>query len=184
MRRIRFCNLIVLSVIALAGCTGPAAGPAQSSVTSGLQRGEDIHSWNPIHVAGPNKGTNACPVCTYEALPAVVIFTRQGPNAAALSTRLQNLVVQQRQMKLKGFVIVLDSTPDELKQLAGNLNITQIGLCYPDPQTRDRDLQLYKINPAATNTVMIYKNYKITANFVNLDASDFAQVEVAISTLH
>jgi len=57
--------------------------------------------------------------------------------------------------------------------MAGDLKITQIGICYIDPQTRDHDIELYKINPAAANTVMIYKNFKVTANFVNLDPADF-----------
>jgi len=149
-----------------------------------LQKGDDIESWNPIHVAGPNKGTNACPVCTYLALPAVVIFTKDGPNVPALATKLQNLVIDNSAIKLKGFLVVLDSPPDHLKQMANDLNITQIGVCYPDPVTRDHDLQLYKINPSATSTIMVYKDYKVKANFVDLDAADFDKVAVAVNSLN
>jgi len=168
----------------LAGCAGPSSSPVSPTLVSGLQKGDDIESWNPIHVAGPNKGTNACPVCTYLTLPAVVIFTKDGPNVPALATQLQNLVENENAMKLKGFLVVLDSTPDHLKQMSDDLNITQIGVCYPDPATRDHDLQLYKINPAAINTIMVYKDYKVKANFVDLDAADFDKVAAVVNSLN
>jgi protocatechuate 3,4-dioxygenase, beta subunit len=171
-------------LIAIGGCTGPSIGPDQPAVISGLQKGDDIESWNPIHVAGPNKGTNACPVCTYMTLPAVVIFTKDGPNLPALAVRLQDLVNRKKDTQLKGFVVVLDSTPDRLRQMAGDAGITQIGICYPDPVERDHDLQIYKINPQADNTVMVYKNYKVTANFVNLDPADFDRVVAAVNGLN
>lgn len=177
-------KMLFAVLVFLTGCAGPSSPPVSPTLISGLQKGDDIESWNPIHVAGPNKGTNACPVCTYLALPALVIFTKDGPNVPALATQLQNLVNEQKGMKLKGFLVVLDSTPDHLKQMSDDLNITQIGVCYPDPATRDHDLQLYKINPAATNTIMVYKNYKVAANFVDLNAADFDKVAAVVNSLN
>jgi protocatechuate 3,4-dioxygenase beta subunit len=176
-------SIFLIAMLVLASCTGPSGSGSPPALKSGLQKGDDIESWNPIHVAGPNKGTNACPVCTYLARPAIVIFTKDGPNVPALATRLQDLVVPQQKHQLKAFVIVLDSTPEHLKQMADDLKITQIGICYLDPATRDHDLQLYKINLAATNTVMVYKDYKVLANFVNLDAADFDQVAAVVENL-
>ncbi len=184
MPKARWFNRSIVAVVAMTamcGCVaqpGPAVAP---KLVSGLQKGDDIVPWNPIHVAGPNKGTNACPVCTYLAKPAVVIFTKDGPNVPAMAIRLEKLVGEQK--SLKGFVIVLDSTPDHLKQMADDLKIARIGICYPDPATRDNDLKQYKWNPAANDTVMVYKDYKVAANFVNLDAADFDQVETAVAQL-
>jgi hypothetical protein len=173
-------KLIVLILLSLAGCASMDSKPA---IQSGLQKGDDIIPWNPIHVAGPNAGTNACPVCTYEGRPAIVIFTHDGRNAWQLADRLEDLVIQQQKMDLKGFVIVLNSTPDDLKQMADDQKITHIGICYPDPQTRTEDLNRYKINPQADNTVMVYKAYKVEANFVDLPAADFGKVENVVAGL-
>lgn len=152
-----------------------------ADLKSGLQRGEDVAAWNPIHVAGPDKGTRACPVCTYLEKPAVVAFTRDGDNAAALAEQLEKLVAANERKNLKGFVIVIDAVPDKLAKMAADKRITKVGVCYPDPRTKDKDLgELYKIHPRAQNTIIIYRNYKVTANFVNLDARQFAVVEAAV----
>ncbi|HEY7428452.1 MAG TPA: hypothetical protein VH682_29740 [Gemmataceae bacterium] len=169
-------HLVTLSVALLV-----AAPPAE--LKSGLQRGEEVAAWNPIHVAGPDKGTRACPVCTYLEKPAVVVFTRDGDNAAALAEQLEKLVAANERKDLKGFVIVLDTTPDKLAKMAADKRITKIGVCYPDPQTKDKDLELYKIHPQALNTIIIYRDYKVTANFVNLDARRFNAVEEAVKQI-
>lgn len=165
------------------GCASQSDKPPEPGVQSGLQRGDDIIPWNPIHVAGPDAGTNACPVCTYETRPAVLIFVRNLQDVPPLATRLQDMVNQQQKRDLKGFIIVLDASPQQLKQMAADLKITRIGLCYPDPQTRDHDLSEYRIAPAAMDTVMVYKNFKVCANFVNVDAGNFDQVSAAVAQL-
>ncbi|HEY7154387.1 MAG TPA: YceI family protein [Gemmataceae bacterium] len=165
-------NFLAFSVALLV-----AAPPAE--LRSGLQRGEEVAAWNPIHVAGPDKGTRACPVCTYLERPVVIVFTRDGDNAAALAEQLEKLVAANEGKDLKGFVIVLDATPDRLAKMAAEKRIAKIGLCYLDPRTKDKDLELYKIHPQARNTILVYRDYKVTANFVNLDARQFNAVELA-----
>ena len=177
--RLSFIALLVAS----AGCAENSSTMLQPALKSGLQKGDDIVPWNPIHVAGPNKGTNACPVCTYLALPAVQIFAKDGPDVPVLASRLEKLVIDQQGRKLKGFLIVLDSTPARLKEMADDLKISRIGICYPDPATREHDLNEYKLNPAASNTVIVYADYKVTANFVNVDAGTFDRVEAAVANL-
>ena len=161
-------NLVALFVALLV-----AAPPAE--LKSGLQRGEEVAAWNPIHVAGPDKGTRACPVCTYLEKPAIVIFMRDGDNAAALAEQLERLVAANEAKGLKGFVIVLDATPEKVAKMAADRRITKIGVCYPDPQTKDKDLELYKVHPQALNTIILYRDYKVTANFVNLERTSSTQ---------
>jgi hypothetical protein len=155
-----------------------AAPPA--GLKSGLQPGEEVAAWNPIHVAGPDKGTNACPVCTYLDKPVVLIFTKDGANAAALAEQLEKLVAAHEAAGLKGFLIVTDGTPGKLAKMAADRRIVKSGVCYPDPETKAHDLgELYKINPAAENTVLLYKDFRVRANLVNLDARQFHLAETA-----
>jgi protocatechuate 3,4-dioxygenase beta subunit len=183
---LRISSIAVL-ILAAAGCAAPVARDSAtaptSAITSGLQPGDDIIPWNPIHVAGPNKGTNACPVCTYEARPAVVIFARSGPDLPGIATRLQQLVERRQASDLKGFLIVLDESPQQLAAMADELKLTHIGVCYPDPATRDHDLKAYRISPSAGNTVIVYKDYKVAADFVDVTPADFARVETAVAKL-
>jgi protocatechuate 3,4-dioxygenase beta subunit len=175
---------MVIAAVALAcGCAAQSGVGADPAMKSGLQVGDDIVPWNPIHVAGPDRGTNACPVCTYEARPAVIVFAKDGPELPLLAARLEQLVAGEKKRDLKGFLVALGGTPDHLKQMADELTIRQIGVCYPDPEFRDSQLKAYKINPAAVDTVMVYKNYKVTNNFVDLNAEDFGPVQDAVSRL-
>lgn len=167
---------LIIVLLMIAGCAGSTEIASPPTLRSGLQVGDDIIPWNPIHVAGPNAGTNACPVCTYEARPAIVIFAKRSADLSALAIRLQDLVNHRRDIDLKGFLIVLDSTPTKLTEFAMQNNLLQIGVCYPDPAEREKDLTEYKINPASDNTAIVYRNYKVTGNFVNLQSGDFDKV--------
>jgi protocatechuate 3,4-dioxygenase beta subunit len=170
-----------MSAVVLVAALLVAAPP---ELKSGLQLGDEVAAWNPIHVGGPDKGTRACPVCTYLEKPAVVVFTRDGGNAAALAQRLEKLVAVHQRHGLKGFLVVIDGTPEKLAKMTADLRLQRIGVCYPDPQTRDKDLgELYKIHPHAQNTIIVYKDYKVTANFVNLDAGHFDAVEKAVGRI-
>jgi hypothetical protein len=115
--------------------------------------------------------------------PAVVVFTKDGENAVELARRVEALVKAHRDDGLKWFVVVLDSKPERLMKMAKRAGVTTSALCYPDPASRPEDLQAYKINPAATNTILVYKDYKVLARFVDLSAKDFGRIEAATAQL-
>jgi polyisoprenoid-binding protein YceI len=146
---------------------------------SGLAVGEEVEPWTPVHVAGPDKGTRTCPVCTYLACPAVVVFAKKGENTERLLTEIEQLCLEHGD-QLKGFVTVLDASPAELELIATQNGVTLASLCYPDAKTGKKDLAAYHVNPDVANTVMVYKDYKVTANFIDLKASDVAKLESAV----
>jgi len=41
----------------------------------------------------------------------------------------------------------------------------------------------YRINPDVQNTIIVYRDYRVAANFVNVDARDFGRVEAAVERL-
>ena len=148
---------------------------------SGLSIGAAVPSWEPVHVAGPDQGTQACPVCTYGARPMILVVTRDGPNAATLAARVEHLVATAADEELKGFVVVTGSTPARLRRLAREQGIEKAALCYPEPGHEHTDLQeKLKINPRARNTVLVYRHFRVTATFVNVDGRTFDEVEQAV----
>ena len=81
-------TILILCALALISVGSDAQGQtAQSGISSGLDLGETVEPWRPIHVAGPDRGTTACPVCTYLDKPAVIVFTKDGDNAVELARR-------------------------------------------------------------------------------------------------
>ena len=150
---------------------------------SGLRPGEQVEPWNPIHVTGPDRGTNLCPVCTYLEKPVIVVFAKDTTNTAMLASRLELLARKHRAAGLRLVVAVVDIGPDRAKALAADLKFTDLSLCYLTPKSGPKELKAYRIDPAAENTVMVYKNYTIAATFVNLPAKDDGKVAEVIEKL-
>jgi protocatechuate 3,4-dioxygenase beta subunit len=168
-----------LATIACAVAAGWAGCAQAQPPLSGLRPGETVEPWNPLHVAGPDRGTNTCPVCTYLEKPVVVVFARDTPNTAALTAKLEALAAEKRKTGLRIVVAVLDAGPDRLARLAAELKIADVALCHLNPKTRAKDLKAYKIDPAAENTVMVYKNYTVSDTLVDLPAAAFDRVAAA-----
>jgi protocatechuate 3,4-dioxygenase beta subunit len=155
-------------------------GGAARPPASGLRVGDSVEPWNPIHVAGPDRGTNACPVCTYLEKPVVVVFAKDTPNTAALTARLEGLAAEKRKTDLRVVVAVVNAGPERVAQLAATLKLADVSLCYLSARSRASDLKAYKIDLAAENTAVVYKNYTVTDAFINLPAGDFARLAAAI----
>ncbi|MCO6045059.1 YceI family protein [Aeoliella sp. ICT_H6.2] len=150
---------------------------------SGLAVGESVEPWTPVHVAGPDKGTKACPVCNYLAQPAIVIFAKDGANTTQLVEEVESLVAKHNEQGLKAFVAVLDTAPENVESMANQSGIVLTSVCYPDTKTGKKDLAAYHVDPNVENTVMIYKQYKVVANWVNLPSEDAGQLRKAVEEM-
>ncbi|HXG23357.1 MAG TPA: hypothetical protein VNJ09_02285 [Chthonomonadales bacterium] len=51
-----------LALVALVGAIGAQETKSEDALKSGLDKGSILPAYNPRHVAGPDKGTNTCPV--------------------------------------------------------------------------------------------------------------------------
>ncbi len=112
----------------------------------------------------------------------ILVVTRDGPNAARLAARVERLVASADAGELKGFVVVTGSTPARLRALARERAIARIGSLLPRPRARaGRPPREAEINPRVENTVLVYRKFRVTANFVNVDARDFGGVEAAVA---
>jgi hypothetical protein len=175
-------KIIVVSMLAASF----AAVALAKTANSGLRAGEFVTPFEPTHVTGPLKGTNSCPPCTYGVLPQVQVWVNadKAENVAALAKLLNDATEAKKDAKLRTFVIfVTDSKhtsalKDYLPKLAERVG-NSVHIAYIDRS--DEALANYKINTAADvkNTVIVYKNRKVTETFVNLSAD--AKGKVALT---
>jgi rhodanese-related sulfurtransferase len=167
----------------------PAAAPAASAnaqpaatagpLVSGRQVGAVTPSLRVIDVTGKYKGQDTCYVCEYGAAPTIIgFFSKPSDQAADLIVKLDSLVKSQK--NLKGFVVMTEG-PDTkawLEKLAADKGI-QIPMVYFAKGTSDLGMRLYKLSPAADNTILVNDNRQVVANFVNITDSSFGQVQDA-----
>jgi rhodanese-related sulfurtransferase len=165
----------------------PAATPAatvSATVTSGpLVSGRQVGAMTPslrvIDVTGKYKGQDTCYVCEYGAAPTIIgFFSKPSDQAADLIVKLDALVKSQK--NLKGFVVMTEGadTKGWLEKLAADKGI-QIPLVYFAKGQQDLGMRLYKLAPAADNTILVNTNRQVVANFVNISDSTFGQVQDA-----
>jgi hypothetical protein len=154
-----------------AGASGP--------LVSGRQVGAMTPSLRVIDVTGKYKGQDTCYVCEYGAAPTLIgFFNKPSDQAADLIVKLDALVKSQK--NLKGFVVMTEGadTKQWLEKLAADKGI-QIPLVYFAKGTQDLGMRLYKLAPAADNTILVNDNRQVVANFVNINDSTFGQVQDA-----
>lgn len=147
--------LVTLPLLAIGVGDRSTAG---DSPGSGLRPGEQVEPWNPLHVTGPDRGTNVCPLCTYLDKPVVVVFAKDTANTAQLVARLEPLARKHRAAGLRVVVAVVDIGLERAKALAADLKLADVSLCYLTRKSGPKELKAYRIEPAAENTVMVYKD--------------------------
>jgi len=164
--------------------TTPAAVAAQPAtpsgpITSGRPVGAVTPSLRVIDVTGKYKGEDTCYVCEYGPAPTVIgFFNKPSDQAAELIVKLDTLVRSQK--NLKGFVVMTEGATSKewLEKLAADKGI-QIPLVYFARGPQDSGMRIYKLNPAADNTILVNDNRQVVANFVNITDTTFNQVQDA-----
>jgi rhodanese-related sulfurtransferase len=165
----------------------PAATPAapgsatlaSGPLVSGRQVGAMTPSLRVIDVTGKYKGQDTCYVCEYGAAPTIIgFFSKPSDQAADLIVKLDALVKSQK--NLKGFAVMTEGadTKGWLEKLAADKGI-QIPLVYFAKGQQDLGMRLYKLAPAADNTILVNTNRQVVANFVNVSDLTFGQVQDA-----
>ncbi len=142
------------------------------SQESGLRPGESVSAWEPIHVAGPHKGTKTCPVCTYLDAPLLLVFARDELAAKSILKPLEEMAVTHSTGKLHVLLLVVDGSDAELQAIAADQKLKYVMLCRPDPAKKEKQLKAYKIDPSVENTVMLYQNYVVKKTWVGLKPAD------------
>ena len=168
---------------AASGETSAPAAPADTAtattsgpLTSGRPVGAVTPSLRVIDVTGKYKGQDTCYVCEYGTAPTVIgFFQKPSDQAADMIVKLNGLV--QSNKNLKGFIVMINGpeSKDWLTKLAADKNIT-IPMVYLAKGTQDTGMRLYKLNPAADNTILVNDNRQVFANFVNTTDATFQQV--------
>lgn len=177
-------KVLFLSAVAVVA----AAAFAMKGVNSGLNVGEMVTPFHPKHIAGPDKGTDTCPPCKYGARPAVQAWispSESHDTVAAIAKTLSANIKAHKDADLKGFMIMLtmcSACEGKANKFAESAKIENLGIATLS--TTDGAVKNYKVSTEkdVKNTVIVYKDKKVSAKFVNLTNSkeDLAKLEAAI----
>ncbi len=151
------------------------------SITSGRNIGEDVFSFTPYHVWGPDRATSTCPICKYGRYHGILYFAGSQPNWDEIKAWLKYLEKEsiERKQYLKAYMVFSlegakegKSIHKQLELIGQQLNLRRVALTtVPSFSDKASDIDLMKINPKVDNTFIIYKNSNIVSKFINLKPS-------------
>ena len=141
-----------------------------------------VSAFEPSHVTGPDAGTKTCPVCKYGKTPAVQVWVNgdKPENVSKIADALEAAIKMEGSDKLKGFIIFVkptsmndDALQGQLKMVAEKCKLSNVALTYVSGP-KSEFVGQYKINTSAEvkNTVIVYHDMKVNANFVNLKGDE------------
>jgi len=150
----------------------------KEALMPGLNVGEESPSFMPYHAWGSDKGTRNCPLCKYGRYLGVLYFVGHQPNWLEIKEWLLFLEKEneQRDHFLRVFMIYGNETGfskerriRELEKIGKELNLQRVALTFvPSMNDAASEVNGYKIDPAAENTFIVYKNRKVVYRQVNL----------------
>ena len=144
---------------------------------SGLNVGEDVLSFNPYHLYGPDKGEKVCPVCKYGRYLGIILAVGPGCDWDNVRNWLSFFEKESAELngKLKVYLVATDNQSDRAKliQLGKELELTHSALTVvPSFTDKESRVDLLKIDPANANTILLYKRGKVKAKWVDEKAND------------
>jgi len=165
----------------------------RTGAESGIKVGEYVSAFHPHHISGPHKGTDACPPCTYGALPAVQVWVNGDDiaNVEKVAKLLNDRVGDWNKSKFKAFFIFVTDgakkadTTKMIETVVGKVN-AKIPMAWIDKT--DGAIKDYKVNTdgAVKNTIFVYKDKQVQTKFVNFEATKdgLAKLTTAIDSVN
>lgn len=162
----------------------PGYPQPEVGLRSGLELGDNCPAFEPIHLSGADKGKDACPMCKYGYGQGVMVWF----NHTSLDTLKEFALALEKEMQLRGekqlrvFLIYMNPMykENDAQSLAvlrkkiirwcNEQQLNKVAMLWTNSPV-DENCKLYKINPAAVNTVMAYQKRKVIRKWVNMDYS-------------
>ena len=96
---------------------------------------------------------------------------------------LSTAVDRHSKQEFKSWLLFVQDQPDHLKALNQAVHADNIGLCLLKGKD-DQAIKSYAITvePGIRNTVILYKNRKVTGKFINWTAKDADRLRAAIDS--
>jgi hypothetical protein len=109
---------------------------------------------------------------------------RDGAKAAGLVADVQKVAEARKDKGLKTFVVVMGGpeTKGSIDKLAAAQKVT-IPVTFLPKGPGAGDIGYYKINPAAENTILLWKGQRVQQSFVDVDHAALPAVEKAVDEL-
>jgi protocatechuate 3,4-dioxygenase beta subunit len=174
---------ITLTVAVWGQTRDPQKGNTALVIASGIDIGSESPAFSPQHVAGPDKGSHACPMCKYGYHPGVIVFLNTDNdwgNVIAICKRLEKESIKRKAQKFKAYLVYtnpsgLNTAEIEMKLaiFADSLSIENMAITYvPSIDDKKSEMNLNRINPKTKTTIIIYNKRTVLDKYIDFVATE------------
>jgi protocatechuate 3,4-dioxygenase beta subunit len=158
-----------------------------TGLQSGLNLGDNCPAFDPLHLSGADSGKKTCPMCKYGYGQGVMIWFNHA-NLEQMNqfvNTMETEMIARGEKKLRVFMIYMNpfykenSSDEETKNIQKKIRewceerqLKKVAVTWIPSPVDPKTAGLYKINPTAKNTVLVYKKRKLAAKWVNMKYSN------------
>jgi hypothetical protein len=104
--------------------------------------------------------------------------------AAGLVASVQKMVDARKDKGLKTFVVFMGGPElkEPIERIATEGKVS-IPMTFLPQGVSERGIAAYKINPAASNTILLWKGQTVRENFVDVNTNSLSAVESAVDAM-
>lgn len=154
---------------------------SQRGSISGRAIGEDIISFTPEHVWGPDKGKKVCPICKYGRHQGILYFVGKNDSWVNIKEWMSFFEKESvnRGKYLKVYFVfdrsgypARENLVRQLEELGQALTIEETAITIvPSFSDQQSEIYLNKVNPDISNTIILFQQSTIVDKFLALENS-------------
>jgi protocatechuate 3,4-dioxygenase beta subunit len=159
---------------------------------SGLLVGTECPAFDPQHAWGADRGTHACPMCKYGYRTAGVLAWFGDDDWGTMARLAFSLEreIERRGAGFRAFLVYTNPKKEPAAEVTRRLEafarangLRNVALLHvPSPDDKPSSF-LYRINPRARNTILLYRQRRVVGKFVNWVPTQQASLESAIASV-
>lgn len=158
----------------------------RDNIQSGLAIGANCPAFDPVHLSGADKGKTACPMCKYGYGQGVMVWFNH-TNLDQLTDfvkQMEKEMEQRGEKKLRVFMVYMNPTYQEnddqgyralqgkIRQWCEEQQLKKVAMVWVPSPVDEESAVLFNINPAAKNTILVYKKRRVAAKWVNMEYTE------------
>jgi protocatechuate 3,4-dioxygenase beta subunit len=157
-----------------------------SGLQSGLSLGDNCPAFEPLHLSGPDKGKHVCPMCKYGYGQGVMVWFNHTSldRLERFATLLEGEIESRGEKQFRVFLVYMNPTYNinkagdqkivqgKIEKWCAEQNLQRVAMLWVPSPVDEESCGIFKINPKAENTVLVYKKRKVAAKWVNIEYDD------------
>lgn len=142
--------------------------------SAGLKPGDRVTPFHPKHVSGPLANSDKCFPCTYQQRPQVQVWVSgdSEENVAKIAANLQKQIEKHKGAEFKAMIVWLTDDAKAAKPILMNVAKSAKDVAVAYLPKNDEAVAAYKIDKSNKNTVVVYKDWKVSNAMANLKADE------------